>query len=126
MFLDYSVSVLKNKSKKKKTEKMNDILIALIIGIIAGTIDVIPMIIQKMDKYANLSAFFHWLVLGLIIPFVSWDIAPWLKGLIIAEISAIPVLFMVAKEDKKAIIPITVMSAILGIGVGLAGAWFMG
>ncbi len=105
---------------------MNDILIALIIGIIAGTIDVIPMIIQKMDKYANLSAFFHWLVLGLIIPFVSWDIAPWLKGLIIAEISAIPVLFMVAKEDKKAIIPITVMSAILGIGVGLAGAWFMG
>jgi hypothetical protein len=124
MFLDYSFSVLKNKSKK--TEKMNDILIALIIGIIAGTIDVIPMIIQKMDKYANLSAFFHWLVLGLIIPFVSWDIAPWLKGLIIAEISAIPVLFMVAKEDKKAIIPITVMSAILGIGVGLAGAWFMG
>jgi hypothetical protein len=124
MFLDCSFSVLKNKSKK--TEKMNDILIALIIGIIAGTIDVIPMIIQKMDKYANLSAFFHWLVLGLIIPFVSWDIAPWLKGLIIAEISAIPVLFMVAKEDKKAIIPITVMSAILGIGVGLAGAWFMG
>jgi len=105
---------------------MKEILIALLIGIIAGTIDVIPMIIQKMDKYANLSAFAHWIVLGLIIPFVSWNIAPWLKGLIIAEISAIPILLIVAPNDKKAIIPISIMSAILGIGVGLAGAYFIG
>ena len=109
-----------------KTFEMNDILIALTIGIIAGIIDVIPMIIQKMEKAANLSAFFHWLVLGLIIPFVSWNIAPWLKGLIIAEISAIPVLFMVATDDKKAILPITIMSAILGIAVGIAGSVFIG
>jgi hypothetical protein len=105
---------------------MKEILIVLLIGIIAGTIDVIPMIIQKMDKYANLSAFAHWIVLGLIIPFVSWNIAPWLKGLIIAEISAIPILLIVAPNDKKAIIPISIMSAILGIGVGLAGAYFIG
>ncbi len=105
---------------------MDNILIALAIGIVAGIIDVIPMIIQKMEKAANLSAFTHWVVLGLIIPFVSWDIAPWLKGLIVAEISAIPVLFMVASEDKKAIIPVTVMSAILGIGVGIAGGVFIG
>ncbi len=105
---------------------MNEILIALLIGIIAGTIDVIPMVIQKMDKYSNLSAFFHWVVLGLIIPFVSWNIAPWLKGLIIAEITAIPILLIVAPNDKKAIIPISIMSAILGIGVGLAGAYFIG
>jgi len=35
---------------------MNEILIALLIGIVAGIIDIIPMIIQKMNKYANLSA----------------------------------------------------------------------
>ncbi len=104
---------------------MNEILIALLIGIFAGIIDVIPMIIQKMNKYANLSAFFHWVVLGLIIPFVAWDILPWLKGLIIAEISAVPILFMVAKEDMKAIIPITAMSAILGIGIGVASSYFI-
>ncbi len=101
---------------------MNHILIALAIGIIAGIIDVIPMIIQKMDKYANLSAFTHWLVLGLIIPFVSWGIAPWIKGLIIGEISAIPILFLVATNDRKAIFPITIMSAILGIAVAIAGS----
>ena len=105
---------------------MNDILIALLIGIIAGIIDVIPMIIQKMEKSANLSAFSHWVVLGLIIPFVSWDIAPWLKGFVIAELSAIPILFMVAPSDKKAILPITIMSAILGISVAIAGKTFIG
>jgi len=105
---------------------MNEILIALIIGIIAGIIDVIPMIIQKMDKYANLSAFSHWVVLGLIIPFVSWDISAWLKGLIIAEISAIPILLIVAPKDKKAVIPISIMSAILGIAVAIAGETFIG
>ncbi len=105
---------------------MNEIIIALIIGMVAGIIDVIPMILQKMEKTANISAFVHWVVLGLIIPFVSWEIAPWLKGLIIAEISAVPILLIVAQEDKKAIIPITAMSAILGIGVGLAGAHFIG
>ena len=46
---------------------MDKILIALLIGVVAGLIDVIPMIIQKMEKSANLSAFSHWVVLGLII-----------------------------------------------------------
>lgn len=105
---------------------MNDILIALVIGVVAGIIDVIPMVVRKMEKAANLSAFFHWVVLGLIIPFVSWNIAPWLKGLIVAELSAIPILFMVAQEDKKAILPITIMSAILGIAIAIAGKAFIG
>ncbi len=105
---------------------MHNILIALVIGIIAGIIDVIPMLIQKLDKFANLSAFTHWVVLGLIIPFVSWGIDPWLKGLIIGELSAIPVIIMVWKNDKKAFLPILLMSALLGIGVAIAGARFIG
>ncbi len=105
---------------------MKNILIALAIGIVAGIIDVIPMMIQKMNKTANLSAFAHWVVLGLIIPFVSWAVEPWLKGVIIAVISAVPVLIIVGEEDKKAILPITVMSIILGAGIGLAGAYFIG
>jgi hypothetical protein len=73
---------------------MNEILIALGIGVMAGLIDIIPMLILKTDKMANLSAFSHWVVLGLIIPFVSWKIAPGLKGFIIGEISAVPVILM--------------------------------
>lgn len=105
---------------------MNSILIALLIGIIAGILDVIPMIIQKLDKQANWSAFFHWIALGLIIPFIDWNITPWLKGLIIGEISSIPIMILVFSDDKKAIIPIAISSAILGIGVAIAGNVFIG
>jgi len=105
---------------------MNHIAIALIIGIVAGTIDVIPMILQKLEKRANLSAFTHWVFLGIIIPFVDWGIQPWLKGLIIGVLAAIPVLILVTGTDKKAVIPILLFSAVLGICVALAGARFIG
>lgn len=85
---------------------MNDFLIATMIGIIAGTIDVIPMIIQKLDKASCYSAFVHYLILGLIIPFIDWGIPPWLTGLLIAFLSAIPVMIIVYPKDKKALIPI--------------------
>jgi hypothetical protein len=104
---------------------MNNILIALCIGIAAGIIDVAPMIIQKMDKSACISAFIHWIVLGLIIPFVNWDMQPWLKGLIIAVLSAVPIMVIVYPQEPKSIIPIFIFSAILGIGIGLAGARFI-
>jgi hypothetical protein len=105
---------------------MYEILIALTIGVVAGVIDVIPMIIQKLDKYSNLSAFVHWVALGLIIPFVHWGIDPWLKGLIIGELSAIPIMLLVYPKDKKALIPMIIFSAILGIGIAIAGARFIG
>lgn len=104
---------------------MENIFIALIIGIIAGLIDVTPMIIQKLDKTANWSAFVHWVVLGLIIPFVHWDIQPWLKGLIIGLLATLPVMIIVVPKDKKALIPMMIFSAGLGIGVGVAGSIFI-
>lgn len=105
---------------------MEKILIALCIGVAAGIIDVIPMIIQKLDKTANWSAFIHWVVLGLIIPFVHWDMDPWLKGLVIGVLTTVPVMIIVGSNDRKALIPMTLFSAILGIGVSWAGGYFIG
>lgn len=105
---------------------MNDFLIAIIIGLVAGLIDVTPMIIMKLEKAANISAFVHYFVLGLIIPFVGWDIAPWIKGIIISILSALPVMIIVYPKNKKAIIPMIVFSLILGAGIGIAGAKFIG
>lgn len=104
---------------------MNQIAIGIIIGLVAGTIDVIPMIIQKLEKRACISAFTHWVFLGIVIPFVNWGIQPWLKGLIIGVLAAIPVLILVTEKDKKAVVPILLFSAVLGIGVALAGAHFI-
>jgi len=105
---------------------MNSIFIALAIGIVAGIIDVIPMMIRKLDRFSSVSAFIHWVVLGLIIPYVDWDIQPWLKGLVIALLTAIPIMIIVYPKDPKALIPMLIFSAILGAGVGLAGSMLIG
>ncbi|MDZ7723603.1 MAG: hypothetical protein U5R06_12575 [candidate division KSB1 bacterium] len=105
---------------------MNDFLIAIIIGLIAGMIDIIPMIIMKLEKSASISAFVHYFALGLIIPFVDWGIEPWIKGIVIALLTAIPIMIIVFPKDKKAIIPMIIFSLILGAGIGIAGAKFIG
>jgi len=104
---------------------MKNIFIALIIGISAAIIDVVPMIIQKIDKSACISAAIQWIVLGLIIPYVNWDMQPWLKGLLIAELTALPIMVLVFAKEPKSIVPIIIFSAILGIAVGLAGSRFI-
>jgi len=104
---------------------MNNIVIALLIGLVAGLIDTIPMVIQKLDKRDTLSAFLHYLALGLIIPFVNWGIAPWLTGIIIAVLTSVPIMIIVYPRDKKAIVPMLVFSLILGAGIGMAGAKFI-
>lgn len=105
---------------------MNNFLIAILIGLCAGIIDVVPMIIMKLDKVANISAFTHYFVLGLIIPFVNWGLEPWISGVIISFLSALPIMIIVFPKDKKALIPMTIFSIILGAAIGLAGAEWIG
>ncbi len=80
---------------------------------------------MKLEKAANISAFTHYFVLGLIIPFVHWDLSPWITGVIISFLSALPIMIIVFSKDKKSLIPITIFSIILGAGIGLAGAKFI-
>ncbi len=103
---------------------MSKLVISLIIGGMAGIIDILPMVIQKIDRYSTISAFIHWVVLGIIISYIQIPFAPWLKGLIIAELSILPIIALVAKENKKSIIAILIMSAMLGIFVGVSTAKF--
>ena len=63
---------------------MKKIQIGLLIGIIAGIIDVIPMIIQKLTWDANISAFAMWVVVGFLIATIDLKIIPILKGIVIA------------------------------------------
>jgi hypothetical protein len=48
-----------------------------------------------------------------------------LKGLIIAKISALPIMILVFAREPKLLIPIVIFSAILGILVGISGARFV-
>jgi phosphate starvation-inducible membrane PsiE len=101
---------------------MKTFLFALLSGIVAGGIDILPMVLKKMDRYSILSAFVHWVVLGVIIPYVNWNMHPSVRGLIIAVISAIPIMLIVAKEDVQAVIPMLIFSVILGLLLGFVSS----
>jgi len=100
---------------------MKNIFKAAAIGAVAGVLDVIPMLVQGIGMVANVSAFVHWLVLGLIIPFVSWKLKPWLRGMVIGEISAIPIMLIVAQKEPESVVPIAVASLILGVLIAVVG-----
>jgi len=104
---------------------MKEILISAVIGLVAGIIDVVPMIIKKVGKFECISAFIHWFVLGMFIPFVSWDIPLWITGILLGLFTSIPIMVLVFKNEKKAVIPMTFFSIILGAFVGIAGDLFI-
>lgn len=101
---------------------MKTILLTALIGIIAGVIDILPMIKMKLDKYAIFSAFIFYFIM----PFIIFNtelfgMVWWLKGGVITLALALPVIIIVSREDKKSIPPMVVMSIVLGTLMGIAG-----
>lgn len=102
---------------------MKNVLLSFTLGAVAGIIDIIPMIIQKLDKYSIVSAFIQWLILGFIISFIKIPgVDSWLKGLITAVLAGLPIMILVMKTDPKSVIIILMMSAVLGSAVGFFSA----
>lgn len=101
---------------------MKDIVLAIIIGIVAGTIDILPMIKMKQDKNSIVSAFVFYLIVPFMIFGTSLFGMPWwLEGGIITLAMALPIIILVMKEDKKAAAPMIVMSVVLGSAIGITG-----
>lgn len=98
--------------------KSKKIFLGLLFGIIAGIIDVIPMIIQKLSWDANLSAFSLWIISGFFIATSRLKINSILKGIIISYLILLPAAILVAWQDLKPLIPMAIMTSLLG---GLLG-----
>lgn len=99
---------------------MKNLLIALVIGTVAGLIDIIPMVKQKINKFSIASIFVQWVLIGLVIPFISWDIQPWLKGIVIAELGMLPFMIQAYFRNQKAVPTIAIFAAISGIAIAIA------
>lgn len=94
---------------------MDKILLTACVGIVVGIIDVLPMIKMKLDRYSIVSAFVFYFILPFVIFNIDlYGIAWWLKGGIVALALALPTIILVAKEDKKSVPPMLIMSVILG------------
>ncbi|MBN2401303.1 MAG: hypothetical protein JXN64_02790 [Spirochaetes bacterium] len=105
---------------------MKTLLISMVVGIMAGVLDILPMIIQKMNKRAIISAFLQYFFVSIIIinidlPGIAW----WLKGSIISFALALPIIIIVSDQDKKAAPIIGIMAIILGALIGIAGHYLI-
>lgn len=105
---------------------MKTILLTCLIGIIAGAIDILPMIKMKLDRYSIASAFVFYFILPFVILNIDlFGLAWWLKGGVTGLAMAAPTIIMVAKEDKKSAPPMLIMSAVLGTLIGIAGHFLL-
>lgn len=101
---------------------MDKLVFSVIVGLVAGAIDIIPMIIQKLPRHSTVSAFFHHLFVSIIIlnvdiPHIVW----WLEGGIVGLALTIPMLIQIGNSDRKSLPIITFNAVLLGTLVSLAG-----
>ena len=105
---------------------MKTFLLTLLTGAVFGTVDILPMIRMKLDRFAITSAF----VFYLIVPFIVYDtdlfgIVWWLRGGVITLLLALPVIILVAKSGIQSCIPIAAMSVVLGTLIGVVGRFLL-
>ena len=98
----------------------NKIIIGVVLGIVMGVLDVIPMVLQGLTWDANLSAFFLWFVSGFMLATSNLQIKPVLKGIVIAFLCLLPSVFIIGWHDPVSLVPIIVMTLILGALLGFS------
>ena len=105
---------MKNEDKKY--------LIGLLVGAMAGIVDVIPMIIMDLTWDANLSAFSLWVVTGFLTAATNLKMLPAWKGLLVAFLVLTPCAILIGWKEPVSLLPILGMTAILGTLQG----WLIG
>ena len=97
---------------------MNNKIKGLLLGVAAGVFDVIPMIAQNLTWDANISAFSLWVVSGFLVSVVDIKVKPVIKGIIIPFLVMLPCAVLVGWKEPVSLIPMTVMTLILGSLLG--------
>ena len=97
---------------------MKKIYFGLFLGTIAGVIDVIPMLFQGLPLSADLSAFCFWIIAGFMIATSNLKFNGIVKGILISYLLLIPVGTIIAFTEPISLIPMSIMTLILGGGLG--------
>jgi len=97
-----------------------NIIIGLILGAIAGVLDIIPMVLQGLTWDANLSAFTLWVVSGFMLATSNLRLHPVLKGIVLAFLCLMPSVFIIGWHEPMSLVPIGIMTLILGALLGFS------
>ncbi|OGC24753.1 hypothetical protein A3J90_06000 [candidate division WOR-1 bacterium RIFOXYC2_FULL_37_10] len=96
---------------------MEKIYLVLIFGIIAGLIDITPMLIMKLPWNANLAAFLTWVIAAFFIATSNIALNSIAKGVLVSFLLVLPVLPIINGGFTQRI-PIIIMTLILGSLLG--------
>lgn len=99
---------------------MKKLIIGIVLGIVAGIIDVIPMIMQNLTWDANISAFSRWIIVGFLIAMIDLKINSIIKGILIAFLVLLPSAILIGWKEPISLIPISIMTIILGGLIGFS------
>jgi hypothetical protein len=101
---------------------MKKAMIGIVFGIVAGVIDAVPMLLQKLTWDAVLSAFSMWVVIGLFVSLHQFKIPVLLGSVITAFLVLAPAAILIAWKEPFSLVPISIMtlvlSSLLGLGIG--------
>ena len=100
---------------------MKKTVIGIGLGTIAGIIDLLPMIIQKLAFNACLSAFSMWVVIGFFLTVIEISVNDVIKAIIIALLVLLPNTFIIAWDEPSKLIPILILTLLIG---GLLGYFY--
>ena len=100
-----------------------NIVWTLLLGVIVGVLDILPMIQQKIGRFSIISAFVFHLIMPTLVYANAWDMPLWLKGSFLYILGAVPIMIMVAENDKKSPVIMGISSIILGAAAGLVLSW---
>lgn len=105
---------------------LKEILLTALIGVIVGSIDILPMIKMKLDKFSIISAFIFYFTLPFVICNLDlFGLVWWLKGGLVGFALALPTIIIVAKDDKTSVPPMLIMSAVLGTVISAINHFIM-
>jgi hydrogenase/urease accessory protein HupE len=96
------------------------IIIGILLGTIAGVLDVIPMVLQKLTWDANFSAFSMWVVVGFLISISELRIPTVLKGILTSFLVLLPCAIIIGSKEPMSLVPIGIMTLVLGGILGIS------
>lgn len=99
---------------------MNKTIVGILVGAIAGIIDVVPMILQGLTWDANISAFLMWVVIGFFLSTSNLKMNGITKGILFSFLILLPAAVLIGWKEPLSLIPVSVMTIILGGSCGFA------
>ena len=97
---------------------MEKIVRGTLIGALCGIIDCVPMIAMGLPLDSEISAFLFWVASGFLVSTSSLKLLGWQKGLVVSFVVLAPCAVLIGWANPSNLIPIIIMTSILGSALG--------